>query len=138
MIGHHELKEGFARAQNFFGIGDDLHAGLDRANAGGGEDARASVHDAKAADADGSLVLQMAEGGDVDAVHARGIEDAGAGGNADGTAVESDVDHSGRCEGSCHFKMISNQLSVSVRKEKDSFLFSLLLDIDASPFQSQF
>jgi hypothetical protein len=80
----------------------------------------------------------MAEGGDVDAVHARGIEDAGAGGNADGTAVESDVDHSGRCEGSCHFKMISNQLSVSVRKEKDSFLFSLLLDIDASPFQSQF
>ncbi len=106
MIGHHELKEGFARAQDFFGIGDDLHAGLDRADARGGEDARAGVHDAEAADADGSLVLQMAKRGDVDAVHARGIEDAGAGGYADGTAVESDVDHSGRCQGSAHEKLL--------------------------------
>src|SRR5260370_176545 len=64
------------------------------------------VHDAEAADADGSLVLQMAKRGDVDAVHARGIEDAGAGGYADGTAVESDVDHSGRCQGSAHEKLL--------------------------------
>ena len=102
MIGHHELKEGFARAQNFFGIGDDLHAGLDRADAGSGEYARAGVHNAEAADADGSLILNVAKRGDVDAVHARGIEDAGAGGHADGLAVESDVDHPGRCGGGGH------------------------------------
>src|SRR5260370_176546 len=71
-----------------------------------GEDARAGVHDAEAADADGSLGLQMAKRGDVDAVQARGIEDAGAGGYADGTAVESDVDHSGRCQGSAHEKLL--------------------------------
>ncbi len=111
-IGHHEFKERVARAQNFFGIGDDFHAGLDRADARSGEDARAGVHDAEAADAHGSLVLQMAKCGDVDAVHARRIEDASAGGHADGLAVESNVDHSGRCEGGCHFRVISIQFSV--------------------------
>ena len=71
VIGHHEFKESFACAQNSFRIGDDFHAGLDRPDAGGGEDARTGVHHAEAADADGGLILQMAKRGDVDAVHAR-------------------------------------------------------------------
>jgi hypothetical protein len=133
VIGHHEFQESFARAQDFFRIGDDFHAGLDGADTGGGEDARAGVHDAEAADADRSLVLKVAKRWNVDAVHARGIEDGRASGNADGLTVDVDVDHFGRCEGRCHFKVISNQFSV--REEKDSFLFSLHLDIAASPFQ---
>jgi len=63
MIGHHEFKEGFTCAQNFLGIGDDFHAWLDRPDAGGGENARAGVHHAEAADADGCLILQMAKYG---------------------------------------------------------------------------
>src|SRR6267142_6797725 len=98
-----------------------------------GENARAGVHHAEAADADGCLILQVAKYGDVDAVHARGVENARASGYTDGLVVESDVDHSGRCEGSCHFKVVSYQFSV--REEKYSFRFSLHLDIAASPLQ---
>ncbi len=97
MVGHHEFKEGFARSQNFLRIGDDFHAGFDRANAGGGENARAGIHDAKAADANGGLVLKVAKRGYGDAVHARGIEDARAGGDADGLAVEGDANEARRC-----------------------------------------
>ena len=127
VIGHHEFKESFACAQNSFRIGDDFHAGLDRPDAGGGEDARTGVHHAEAADADGGLILQMAKRGDVDAVHARRIEDASAGGYADGLAVESDVGHSGRCGRGCHFKVISNQLSDFSRSRKYSLLRAWIL-----------
>jgi len=60
-------------------------------------DARTRVHHAKAANADGSLVLQMAKCGDVDTVHARGIENARAGRYGDGLAVERQVDEAGWC-----------------------------------------
>src|SRR5260370_13921701 len=82
MVGHQEFQDSPARSQNFFGTGDHLHAWLDRANAGSREDARAGIHNAKPADAHGSLALQMAKRWDVDSVHARGIEDARAGGHA--------------------------------------------------------
>jgi hypothetical protein len=134
MIGHHEFKEGFACTQNFLGIGDDFHAGLDRPDARGGEDASADVHDAEAADADRGLILQMAKRGDVDVVHARGIEDCRASGYADGLTVESEVDHSMRCESGWHFKVISNQLSVFSKRRKYSFLFCLRLNFVALPF----
>jgi hypothetical protein len=133
MIGHQEFKEGFARAQNFFRIGDDFHAGLDRPDAGGGENASAGIHYAETADAHGGLILQMAKRGNVDAVHARGIENASASGYANGLTVESDVDHSGWCGGGCHFKVTSSQFSV--RRERNFFRFSSHLDIVASPFQ---
>jgi len=71
---HQKFQDGLARVQNFLGIGDDFHARLDRAHAGSRENARARIHNAKAADTDRSLVLQMAKRGDSDAVHARGIE----------------------------------------------------------------
>jgi hypothetical protein len=112
MIGHHEFKENFTCAQNFLGVGDDFHAGLDRPDAGGGENASAGIHYAQAADADGCLILKVAKRGNIDAVHARGIEDARVGGYADGLAVDGDVDHSRGCEAGCHFKVIGYQFSV--------------------------
>src|SRR2546423_1560775 len=69
MIGHDEFEKRLASAQNCFRIGDYFHAGFDRTDARGSEDARAGVHHAEATNADGSLILQMAERGDVDAVH---------------------------------------------------------------------
>jgi hypothetical protein len=87
MIGHQKFEDGFARSQNFVGICNDVHARLDRAHAGGSEDARAGVHNAKAADANRSLVLQVAESGYVDPVHARGIEHARGCGHANGLPV---------------------------------------------------
>jgi hypothetical protein len=119
MIGHHQFKDRFARAQDFFGIGNDLHAGFDRTDAGSGENARAGVNDAEAADADGRLVLQMAKRGNVDAVDACGIEDCRAGRYTDELAVDSDVDHSGRYQGSCHFKDIRDQLSAFSKEENN-------------------
>ncbi len=134
MIGHHEFKESLACAQNFLGIGDNFHPRFDRADAGGGQNACAGIHHTKPANADGSLVLKMAKSWDGDAVHPRGVEDGCVGGHSDGPAVESDVDHSGRCEGGCHFKVNSNQLSVFSRRRKYSFLFCLRLNFVALPF----
>ncbi len=102
MIGHHQLEKSLARSQNFFGIGYDFHARLDQADAGGGQNARAGVHNAQAADAYRCLTLQMAERGNVDAVHACGIEDRCAAGDADSLAVQCDVDEARRCGGGRH------------------------------------
>ena len=97
MIRHHQFEQRLPRAQDFLGIGDDLQAGFDGANARCSENARASVHDAKAADTDRRLILQMAERGDADAVHARGVKDASACRHADGLTVNRDVNKAGRC-----------------------------------------
>ena len=102
MIGHQEFEQSFARAQDLFGIGDDLHAGFDRANTRCGKHARTCVHNAKAAHADGRLVLQMAQRRDADPIHARRIENAGARGNAHGFPVDRDVYHSRRYSGGRH------------------------------------
>ncbi len=97
MIGHQKFEDGLARVENFFGIGGDLHAGFDRANEGSGEDAGTGFDAAEAADTYGSFVLEMAERGDGDAVDARGVEDGGARGEADGLAVDVDFDAKRGC-----------------------------------------
>ena len=102
MIGHQQFKKRFARIHYFFRVGDNFHAGFDRADAGGGKYTGPGVHNTEAADADGCLVLKMAKRGDIDAVHARGIENARAGGYADGLAVEGYVDKAQRCGCSGH------------------------------------
>ena len=104
MVRHHQFEKRPASAQNFLRIGDNLQAGLDQTNAGRSENARASVHDAETADPDGRLILQMAERGDADAIHARGVKDAGAGGHADGLAVDRDVNKAGRCCSGRHIR----------------------------------
>ena len=62
-------------------------------HAGGRKDARAHVHHAHAADADGIFVLLVAKRGNGDAVHARGVEDGRARGHADLAAVDRELDH---------------------------------------------
>src|SRR6266481_5604182 len=104
MVRHHQFEKRLASAQDFLGIGDNLQARLDGTNAGCGENARASVHDAETANPDGRLILQMAERGDADAVHTRGVEDAGAGGHAGGLAVDGDIDKDGRCCSGRHIR----------------------------------
>ena len=104
MIGHQQFEKRLARIQHLFGIGRDFHARLDRTNAGGRKNARARVHDAESANAYGRLVLQMTQRGNGDAVHARGVENAGARRHAQSTAVNRDVNHSRRCGGGCHTK----------------------------------
>ena len=106
MIRHHQFEQRLPRAQDFLGIGDDLQAGFDGANARCSENARAGVHDAETADPDGRLILQMAERGDVNAVHARGVKNARTGGHADGVAVDRDVHQARRC---CSGRHISGE-----------------------------
>src|SRR6266566_194751 len=79
MIGQKQLEQSAACALNFLGVGDDLHARLDRPDARGRENTRARVHNAEAADADGRFVLKVAQSGNGDSLHARGVKDAGAG-----------------------------------------------------------
>ena len=104
MIRHHQFEKHLASAQNFFGIRDDLQTWLDGTNARCGENPRTGVHNAEAADPDRRLILQMAERWDTDAVHARGVKDAGAGGHADGLTVDRDVNKAGRCCCGRHFR----------------------------------
>ncbi len=119
MIRHHQFEQRLARAQNFFGIGDDLQTGLDRSNAGCRENARASVHDAETADPDRRLILQMAERGDVDAVHARGVENARTGGHADGLTVNRDIDKAGRCCSGRHIRGEYQRVALRRRGQRE-------------------
>ena len=113
MIGHQKFQDGFAGAQNFFGIGRYFHARFDGPNARGGENTSAGVDDAEAADSHGSFVLQMAERGNRDAVDACGIENGSAGGDPDGLAVYGDFDKRRSCGGRAHyFSAISNRNKV--------------------------
>ena len=106
MIGHQQFEQRLARIQNLFRIGDHLHSGFHRTYARSGKYARAGIHDAQTADADGSLVLQMAQRGNADAVHPCGIENGGSVGHAHGFPVDRDVDHSERCGGGRHFMVV--------------------------------
>jgi len=66
VIGHHEFKERLARAKTFSELVTTFMPG----STGGRTKRRGrarGVHDAEAADAHGSLVLQMTKCGDVDA-----------------------------------------------------------------------
>ena len=96
MVGHQEFEKSFARGEDFFGAGADLHARFDWTHAGSAEHTRARVHDAKTADADGGLALKMAESRDGDAVDAGGVEHSSAGGNLDGFAVDGELNELGR------------------------------------------
>ena len=78
LIADQELKDHFPRKLRSLTRGLDLHARGRLADAGSGEHARAGIHDTKAADADGSLVLQVAKRGNVDAVHLRSFEERSA------------------------------------------------------------
>ena len=118
MVRHHQFQNSFARRQNFFRIRDHLHAGFDRANAGSGEHARAGIHDAKPADAHGSLALQMAKCGNVEAVHARGIENTRACGHADGLAVEDDVNEARRCGDGRHARGECQRVALRQRAKR--------------------
>src|SRR5205807_9139513 len=64
-------------------ISGDLQPMLGRANTTSGVDACAHIHHANAAHAHGSLVLQVAERRDKDAVHPGRVEDGGAFGDSD-------------------------------------------------------
>ncbi len=119
MVRHHQFEQRLAGAQDFLGIGDHLQAGLDRTNAGCGENARASVHDAEAADPDRRLILQMAERGDADAVHARGVKNARTGGHADGLAVHRDVNKAGRCCSGRHIRGEFQRAALRRREQRE-------------------
>ena len=75
------------------GIGQDLHPGLDRTRAGGGEHACAlDLDDADPTDVDRRQVLEIAQGRGVDALGAAGVEDGRPGRHADGLAVDRQLD----------------------------------------------
>jgi len=78
VIGHQQFEQRLAGGENFIRIRLHLHVWLDRPDASGAEDARTGIHNAQPANTDGRLALQVAQGGDGDAVHARGIENGGA------------------------------------------------------------
>ena len=97
MIRHQQFKKRFARTQNFFGIGDYFHAGLDGTDAGGRKHSRSRVNDAKAADTNRRLILQVTQRGNTDAVHASGIEYCCSIRHANAFAVDDDFDKTQRC-----------------------------------------
>jgi hypothetical protein len=68
MIGHQEFEDGFARFENFFGTGRDIHVRFDRTDTRSRENAGSGVYYAEAANADRGFVLQMTEGGNEDSV----------------------------------------------------------------------
>ena len=88
VVRQHQLVEGVAHGLDGLGVGLDDHAGLGLEDAGGLQGALADVADADAADADGGLVLLVAEDGDGDAGDARGVEDGGAMGDGDFDVVD--------------------------------------------------
>ena len=90
VVREHQLVERFADCDDGLGVGVDDHAGLGLEDAGGLEGALADVAEADAADADGGLVLLMAERGDGDAGDARGVEDGGAVGDGDFMVVDGE------------------------------------------------
>src|SRR5271156_5202055 len=87
MIGHQQLNQRVPRALHSLGGSVHHHARLYGANARCRVHARAHVHHAHAANADGLFVLLMAQRGDADVVHARGVEYSGSGGDRDFPSV---------------------------------------------------
>ena len=75
MVGKKKFKRGLPRLSDLFGIGKYFHALVYGVNAGGDEAARALDFDhADAAGADFVDILQIAEGGDIDARDFRGFQ----------------------------------------------------------------
>ena len=97
MIGHQQLEQGLARMQDFVRMGDDFHAGFDRAHARSRKDACAGVHNTQAANAHRRLVLQVAQRGNVDAAHPSRLEDRRAVWHAHGFPIDREVNHPRRC-----------------------------------------
>jgi len=95
MVGHQEFDQRVAGGEHAVGRGLNFHSVFCGADAGCGVDTGADVDHTDAADADWVFVLLMAEGGDGDAIHARGIEDGGTGGDDDGEAVDGEGDVGG-------------------------------------------
>ena len=102
MIRQKQFQQSFPGLQHFLGIRDHLHARLDRPDTGRGEHARSCIHDAQATNTNGSLVLQMAQRGNRDPVHARGIEDTGARGHAHRLPVNRYVNDANWCGDRAH------------------------------------
>ena len=97
MVGDQHLQQSLARLAHRLAVSADHHAGIGAADAGGGVGALVDIHYAHAANADGRFILLVAKNRNVDAVHARGIENRGAGGNGDFFAVNGEGDGTGRC-----------------------------------------
>ena len=104
MIGHQQLKQSLAHIQNLFRVSDHFHARFHRTHAGGGEYTRAGIHNAQTANAHGSLVLQVAQGGNADTVYARSIENGCSVRHAHGFPVNADLDHPRWCDGGGHVR----------------------------------
>ena len=96
MVGDQHLQQSLARLADRLAVSAHHHAGIGGADAGGGVRALVDIHHAHAADADRRFVLLVAKNRNVDAVHARGIENRGAGGNGDFFAVNGEGDGAGR------------------------------------------
>jgi len=95
MVGHQEFDQRVAGGEHAVGRGLNFHSVFCGADAGCGVDTGADVDHADAANSDWVFVLLMAEGGDGDAIHARGIEDGGTGGDGHGKAVDGEGDIGG-------------------------------------------
>ena len=67
MIGHQQFKNGFAGCQNLSGISFHFHSTFDGTNTGRGQNACSGVDHTQTANAHGSFILQMTQGGYRDA-----------------------------------------------------------------------
>src|SRR5271156_1753263 len=87
MIGHQQFNQRVARALYSVGGGVHRHSWFHGTNARRRIHTRAHVHHAHAADAYGLFVLLMAQRGNCDVVHPRGVENRGSGGDGDFPSV---------------------------------------------------
>src|SRR5271155_1835348 len=87
MIGHQQFNQRVARALYSVGGGVHRHSWFHRTNARRRVHTRAHVHHAHAADAYGLFVLLMAQRGNCDVVHPRGVENRGSSGDGDFPSV---------------------------------------------------
>ncbi len=94
VVGEDELQGQAAGLADLLGVGKDLHALADRVDAGGHQaPGPLDLHHADAAGADLVDVLEIAEGGDVDAGGPGGLQHRGALGHRDRDAVDLKIDH---------------------------------------------
>jgi hypothetical protein len=92
VIRHQQFDDGSPRANHFFRIGANHHFVFGGAHAGGCQNSAAGIHEANAANSDGSFILLVAEGGDRDAIQTRGIEDGGTSGHGNCMSIDGQCD----------------------------------------------
>jgi hypothetical protein len=108
VVGHEKLDDELAGVLDAGGVGADDHAGLARADAGGGEDAGAfDLDGADAADRHGGHVGVVAEDGDYGPRLAGGLPDRGPLRNRHLAAVDGELDEVGH--GACLLSQITSR-----------------------------